>query len=51
MRTPTVAPLHGSKGFSITVAVESHLVPSLIPQIKQIGGSDILVSTVRMIVP
>ena len=50
MRTPTVAPLLGSKGYSVTVAVEAQLVPGLIPQIKQLGGCDILVSTVRMIV-
>ena len=50
MRTPTVAPLRGSKGYSVTVAVEAQLVPGLIPQIKQLGGCDILVSTVRMIV-
>ena len=51
MRTPTVAPLHAHGGYSVTAAVEAALVPSIIPQIKAIGGTDIIVSTVRMLVP
>jgi ATP phosphoribosyltransferase-like protein len=50
MRTPTVSQLHGGSGYSITIAVEASLVPSLIPQIKHLGGGDIVVSTVRMLI-
>jgi hypothetical protein len=49
MKQPTVAPLQCG-GFSVTVAVEASKVPALIPLIKTHGGSDILVTSLRMLV-
>ena len=51
MRAPTVSPLHHGAGYSVTIAVESDKVPTLIPQIKALGGLDLVVSAVRMLVP
>ena len=43
MRKPTIAPLHGEEGFAVKVAVPRGVLPTLIPEIKARGGSDILV--------
>jgi ATP phosphoribosyltransferase-like protein len=51
MRSPTVSTLHHGAGHSVTIAVETDKVPTLIPQIKAAGGTDIVVSAVRMLVP
>ncbi|MGQ9664136.1 MAG: ATP phosphoribosyltransferase [bacterium] len=42
MRSPTVAPLYGNKGFAIKVAVKKTEVIKLIPQLKKLGATDIL---------
>ncbi len=49
-RAPTVSPLHHGSGYAIQVAVEAGTVPALIPEIKAEGGSDIVVSTIKMLV-
>jgi ATP phosphoribosyltransferase len=49
-RAPTVSPLHHGSGFAVQVAVEAGTVPALIPEIKAEGGSDIAVSTIKMLV-
>ena len=41
--------LHGG-GYAIQIAADSASVPALIPQIKREGGSDIVVTTIRMLV-
>lgn len=41
--------LHGG-GYAIQIAAEAAAVPTLIPQIKREGGSDIAVATIRMLV-
>ena len=51
MREPTVAPLHGEEGFAVKVAVPREDLPTLIPEIKARGGSDIVVSQPSQIVP
>lgn len=50
MREPTVSRLAG-KGFAIRVAIVRDALPSLIPQIRTLGGTDILVSAPDLIVP
>ena len=50
-RAPTVSPLHHSSGFAIQIAVEAGVVPALIPQIKEEGGSDIVVTNIKMLIP
>lgn len=42
MRSPTVAPLYGQKGFAVKVAVKKNEVIKLIPQLKRLGATDIL---------
>lgn len=51
MREPTIAPLHGDAGFAVKAAVPRKELPTLIAQIKQVGGTDIVVSNLSQIVP
>lgn len=51
MREPTVSSLHGSAGYAVKAAVPRSDLPSLIPRIKQCGGSDIVVTAFSQIVP
>ena len=50
MREPTVSRLAG-KGYAIRVAILRDVLPSLIPRIRTLGGTDILVSAPDLIVP
>ncbi len=43
MREPTIAPLHGDEGFAVKAAVPREILPSLIPKIRECGGTDIVV--------
>ena len=51
MREPTVSGLHGEGGYAIRAAVARDLLPSLIPQLKARGATDIVVSRCEQIVP
>lgn len=51
MREPTISPLHGDSGFAVKAAVPRKVLPTLIAQIKQVGGTDIVVSNLSQIVP
>ncbi|MFO0723022.1 MAG: ATP phosphoribosyltransferase [Myxococcota bacterium] len=51
MREPTISPLHGGQGYAVKVAVQRSELPDLIPEIKNQGGSDIVVSVLSQIVP
>jgi ATP phosphoribosyltransferase len=51
MREPTIAPLHGEGGYAVKVAVRREELPGLIPRIKELGGTDIVVSELSQIVP
>lgn len=51
MREPTVARLHGDAGFAVKVAVRRADLPTLIPGIKSLGGTDIVVTQLAQIVP
>ncbi len=50
MREPTVNQL-ASRGYAIRVAILRDELPSLIPRIRTLGGTDILVSAPDLIVP
>ncbi|MEM7229150.1 MAG: ATP phosphoribosyltransferase [Planctomycetota bacterium] len=50
MREPTVAPMHGDAGYAVKAAVLRTDLPSLIPVIKERGGTDIVVTTPEQIV-
>ena len=50
MREPTMAPLHGDKGFALKAALLRRDLPTIIPEIKARGGSDIVVTALAQIV-
>lgn len=50
MRTPTVSTLFGEGGYAVQIACESSAVTTLIPKIKSLGGSDIVVTNIKMLV-
>jgi ATP phosphoribosyltransferase len=51
MREPTISTLHSGGGFAVKAAVPRRDPPSLIPEIKARGGTDIVVSALAQIVP
>lgn len=51
MREPTVAMLHGGAGMAVKAAVPRSDLPRLIPLLKGLGASDIVVSRLEQIVP
>lgn len=51
MREATIAPLFGDAGFAVRAAVPRSDLPSLLPELKAAGGTDIVVSSVDQIVP
>lgn len=51
MREPTVSPLHGSGGFAVKAAVPRRDLPTLIPRIRNAGGTDLVVSRLDQIIP
>jgi ATP phosphoribosyltransferase len=51
MKSPTVSPLYGGKGYAITTAVDKDDVQKLLAQLKKRGATDILVSEIRKIIP
>jgi len=50
MKKPTVSSLCYDGGFAISTAAETKLLPSLIPRIKEAGGTDLVVLPIRMLV-
>jgi ATP phosphoribosyltransferase-like protein len=50
LRAPTVSPLHHGSGYAVQIAAEAAVVPSLIPLIKDAGGSDIVVTAIKQLV-
>jgi len=50
MRSPTVAPLYGEKGYAVKVAVRKEEVTKLIPMLKKLGATDILEYEFRKVV-
>jgi len=51
MRKPTIAPLHHEDGYAVKVAAPRAELPSVIPEVRQRGGTDIVVSSLAQIVP
>jgi ATP phosphoribosyltransferase len=51
MREPTIASLHGNAGFAVKAAVTRAALPRLVPQIKALGGSDIVITALSQLVP
>lgn len=51
MREHTISPLHGDAGYAVKAAVLRNLIPTLIPEIKMKGGTDIIVTNISQLVP
>ncbi len=51
MREPTVSPLHSQSGFAVKAAVPRDQLPTIIPVLKEAGGTDIVVTSLAQIVP
>lgn len=51
MREPTVSHLRSESGFAVKVAVKRSELPKLVPLIKRLGGTDIVVTKPEQIVP
>ncbi|MEM1032177.1 MAG: ATP phosphoribosyltransferase [Myxococcota bacterium] len=50
MRKPTIATLFGEEGYAVKAAVPRAALPTLIPLLKERGGSDIVVTKIAQIV-
>ncbi len=51
LRSPTVSPLKDAAWFAIKIAAPYADLPSLIPRIKALGGTDIVVTKVAQLIP
>ncbi|MBY0312766.1 MAG: ATP phosphoribosyltransferase [Phycisphaerales bacterium] len=51
MREPTISTLHGDAGYAVKAAVPRADLPTLIPEIKARGGTDIVVTQLSQIIP
>jgi len=51
MRSPTVSPLYGDKGYAVKIAVKKNQIPDLIPRLKKLGAADIVEYDLRKVVP
>ena len=51
MREPTVSPLYSNDAFAVKVAVQRNQLSDLIPELKRLGSTDVVVSRIDQIVP
>jgi len=51
MRRPTISTLYGDTGFAVKAAVPRRDLPILIPQIKECGASDLVVTAPDQLIP
>ena len=51
MRQPTVSPLYSNDAFAVKVAVPRSQLADLIPELKRLGATDVVVSRIEQIVP
>lgn len=49
MKSPTISPLYGDDGYAIKIAVKKSEVPILLPQLKNLGATDILEYDLRKV--
>lgn len=50
MREPTISPLHSESGYAVKAAVPRDVLPTVIPELKERGGTDIVVTSLAQIV-
>ncbi len=51
MRRPTISTLYGEDGYAVKAAIPREILPSLIPEIKAHGGTDIVVTAPDQLIP
>ncbi len=51
MREPTLSQLHGGAGYAVKAAVRREQLPVVIPEIRRLGGTDVVVTNLAQIVP
>lgn len=51
MREPTISGLHACAGYAVKAAVPREMLPTVIPEIKARGGTDIVISPIAQVVP
>jgi ATP phosphoribosyltransferase-like protein len=51
MRQPTISTLHAGAGFAVKAAVPRELLPTIIPEIKARGGTDLVITPLAQVVP
>ena len=51
MQGPTVSRLHGESGYAVRAAVPRAVLPTLLLEVKALGGTDLVVSEPQQIVP
>ncbi len=51
MREPTISTLHANAGFAVKAAVPRELLPGLIPRMKALGGTDIVITSLAQLAP
>jgi ATP phosphoribosyltransferase len=51
MGEPTIASLHGGAGFAVKAAVARDLLPTVVPRVKALGASDIVITSLAQLVP
>jgi len=51
MREPTISPLAGGHGFAVKAAVLRTELPDVVPRVKALGGTDVVVTQLGQIVP
>jgi ATP phosphoribosyltransferase len=50
MRAPTINALHNEAGFAVSVCVDRKIIPSLLPQLKENGALDIIITRADQII-
>ena len=51
MREPTISPLSGDAGFAVKAAVPRDQLTAIVPDLKERGGTDIVVTELAQIIP
>lgn len=51
MKSPTIAPLYGGKGYAVKIVAQKDEAPQLLPRLKELGATDILEYALRKVMP
>lgn len=49
MKSPTISPLFGERGYAVKIAVQKSEVPQLLPKLKSLGATDIVEYELRKV--